>query len=555
MVVTHESHPLLAAPHADTAACGPESLLSELRDLAFAHDHLSSRSRVLFEQLRKMLGQDRLTHCLLGIQSLALQGDAAGARLLAAFLDANTPGSQLVPRIQDFASTRRYRLLSVDAEIAGEVHACVWLRQLAATVANCERTCGQAPAEYANRSPRPRDVPPLPLLRRTLLALVPGPRPSAPLTPEKRRLLVDLVRLETNAYQERVSHLAGVIDPFRVAAVMRALPLLNRADAEVRDLHRFAGWLEEGNDEAAFRKQVPRYHEILEDNERPRLISALEGDHRLAPLARLHAALLRSPQTARQLAGAMASVLVLAHQLLLAGERRDELDLVTAAELVLTSSSDGHLRLGLTPKLRHDLAAILVAPTRDDGWSAGLLAGLELDGDDLVLHDARQGLGERVWRHDLPTLTEMAGTGPAAPPAPEEPQEDLARDRGNDTVKQLVMANMGCVSILLGFLRNPEDHRHSWARRRRRAPLARPPRARGHRQRPRFALWFRQQGRAARLAGVAREHPGEVVAQVHPRQVRVAHRSQAHGDGQGQAAQRGHRRDPRLPRIPDLAGA
>ncbi len=456
MVVTQESHPLLAACRTDLPACGPESLLSELRDLALAHDQLSSRSRVLFEQLRKMLGQDRLVHCLLGIQSLAVQGDAAGARLLAAFLDANTPGSQLVPRIQDFASTRRYRLLSVDAEIAGDVHACVWLRQLAAAVANCERVCGRAPAEFTSRTPRPRDVPPLPLLRRTLADLMPGQRASAPLTTEQRRLLVELVRLETDAYQERVSHLAGVIDPFRVAVVMRALPLLNRADAEIRDLHRFAGWLEEGNDDAAFRKQVPRYQEVLEDNERPRLVAALELDRRLAPLGRIHAALLRSPQTARQLAGAMASVLVLAHQLVLAGVRRDELDLLSAAELVLTSSAGGHLRLALTPELRQDVASILVAPLRDDGWSAGLLAGLELDHDDLILRDERQGLGERVWRHDLPTLAEMAGTTAAAPVEAEKPQEDPTRDRGNDTVKQLVMANLGCVSILLGFLRNPK---------------------------------------------------------------------------------------------------
>jgi hypothetical protein len=456
VIVANESHPLLAAPRADTTLCGPQSLLGELSDLAFAHDQLSSRSRVLFEQLRKMLGQDRLTHCLLGIQSLALHGDAAGARLLAAFLDANTPGSQLVPRLQDFASTRRYGELSADAEAASGTHACVWLRRLATTVADCERICGPATAEFSIRPPRPRDAPPFPLLRRTLLTLMPGQRASAPLTPEQRRLLVELVRLETDAYQERVSHLAGVIDPFRVAAVMRALPLLNRADAEIRDLRRFAGWLEEGNDEAAFRKQVPRYQEVLEDNERPRLISAIEGDRRLAPLARLHTALLQSPQTARHIAGATASVLVLAHQLLLAGARRVELDLLAAAELVLTSSPGGHLRLALTPELRQEVATILVAPIRDDGWSAGLLAGLELDRGDLVLRDARQGLGERVWRHDLPTLAEMAGVATATPCATEKPLEDPARDRGNDTVKQLVMANLGCVSILLGFLRNPK---------------------------------------------------------------------------------------------------
>jgi len=299
-------------------------------------------------------------------------------------------------------------------------------------------------------------VPPLPLLRRTLLRLVPDPRANTPLAPAQRRLLVELVRLETDAYQERVSHLAGIIDPFRVAAVMRALPLLNRADAEIRDLHRFAGWLEEGNDEAAFRKQVPRYQEVLEDGERPRLVAALELDRRLAPLGRLHAALLRSPQTARQLAGGVASVLVLAHQLVLAGVRREEMDLLTAAELVLTSSPDGHLRLALTPDLQQDVASVIVAPLRDDGWSAGLLAGLELDHGDLVLRDARQGLGERVWRHDLPTLAEMAGTTCATPPEADQAPEDPTRDRGNDTVKQLVMANLGCVSILLGFLRNPK---------------------------------------------------------------------------------------------------
>lgn len=456
MVVTVETHPLLDHRRAEAHACGPEALNGELRDLAYVHDHLSSRSRVLFEQLRKMLGQDRLTHCLLGVQALAQDGDPAGARLLAAFLDANTPGSQLVPRLVEFTSTYRYRCRCVVAELAADTHACVWLRQLADAVAGCERARGRPLAEVPTRPARPRDAAPLPLLRQTLRALIPADHGDASLRTDQRRLLVELIRLETDAYQERVSHLAEVIDPFRVAAVMRALPLLNRADAEIRDLHRFAGWLEEGNDDAAFRHQVPRYQEVLEDNERPRLLAALDGDPRLAPLARVHAALLRAPQSARKLAGTMASLLALGHQLVVAGIRREELDLIAAAELALTSSPGGQLRVSLPPELRAEIAAILVGPNREDGWSAGLLAGLELDHADLVLREGRQGLGERVWHHDLPTLVEMSSTALPAPPPTAKPDDDPQRDRSNDTVKQLVMANLGCVSILLGFLRNPK---------------------------------------------------------------------------------------------------
>jgi hypothetical protein len=69
--------------------------------------------------------------------------DAAGARLLAAF-STPTAGVPVGPAHQDFASTS-LRMLAADAEVAGGVRHCVWLRQHA-VVADCERICGPAPA-------------------------------------------------------------------------------------------------------------------------------------------------------------------------------------------------------------------------------------------------------------------------------------------------------------------------------------------------------------------------------------------------------------------------
>ncbi len=446
-----DPHPLLACDAAASDPGVPETWLEELRDLAGLHDHCMPRSRHLHEQLRKMLGQERLVTCLLGIQTLALADDPAGARLLAALLDANTPGALLMPRVRRLRSCGR--MLNVDSDLVGTEFLSEWQDRLAATCAACARRLGgRADADAVSPAPLPHERPPLPLLRRTLALLTPASA-STPRPPDEDLLLLAaVIRLECDAYQERVSRLAGSIDPFRVTAVMRALPLLNRADAEVRDLNLLAGWLEAGDYAPAFQRRVPTAWDVLDEGERPRLIAALQKEPALAPLAAVHAAFLAAPQSVRQLAGPTARLLVVGQALVRAGLRERPLPLLEAVRLVLTHSPGGTLRLPLDDALEAAVSRCLLA-ARHGGQDD--LAGLEVRAGVLTLQQPRLALGDRIWRHDLPTLAELqAAADPSAAAQDGEPPVEERVDTSAAAVKQMVMNNVGSVSILLGFLRN-----------------------------------------------------------------------------------------------------
>lgn len=444
-------HPLLAPEPLACCEQLPAALLDELRELALGQDQLSTRSRILFEQLRKMLGQDRLPMCLLGIQTLAARNEPSGARLLAALLDAQTPGAQLLPRIRRFRST--HRLLVSDRDLVGESFLDEWEQRLAAVVARATALVGAADADVGGV--RTLDRPPLPLLRRMVDQATPVRGAASP--PEDHlQVLAELVRLECDAFQERVSRLAGSIDPYRVTAVMRALPLLNRADAEIRDLEQLAFWLEAGDVDAAFQRRVPREFEVLDEGERPRLAAAYAAEPALAPLAEIHRCFLKQPVSVGQLAGPVGRVLVLGRALHRAGLRSAELGLVGALSLVMSSVDRGRLVIELTDELAEAVGRILVAATPDD---AAALRGFELSGRVLTLAAPQLGLGDRVWRHDLPTLGEMKGLPEGDAEEQTGADDDHRNEAAEDTtsasaVKALVLNNVGSVSILLGFLRN-----------------------------------------------------------------------------------------------------
>lgn len=480
-----DQHPLLSLTRPPAGPPPPEPLLEELRELAGRHDHCRERSRVLYEQLRKMLGQDRLVTCLHGIQALAMAAEPAGARLLAALLDANTPGSVLLPRVRGFRSTGR--LLAADREQVGATFLGEWCGRLNDLIAACSLRCTGAVSSSSILDGQDRwraERSPLLLLNQTLAALWPGPprRPAGKTTPraaalpaDDQRLLAGLIRLECEAYQERISRLAGSIDPYRVTAVMRVLPLLSRADAEIRDLGLLATWLENGEFGQVFERRIPTAWDVLAENERPRLTAALQGEKRLAPLAAVHAAFLEAPLSVRQLAGPVARLLVLSSALTRENLREEPLHLLDAVSLVLCHGRDGCLHLPLTEDLGAAVGCSLLSARqggRDD------LAGLEIHDGTLILQQPRLTLGDRIWRHDLPVLQEIESEAPPAAiseaqaqdPAAAADADASAADKGADkdaadslradtstqAVKQLVMNNIGCVSIMLGFLRNPK---------------------------------------------------------------------------------------------------
>ena len=275
--------------------------------------------------------------------------------------------------------------------------------------------------------------------------------------PQRAALLASVLRIEVDAYQERISQLAGTVDPFRTAAIARVLPLLARADNELRDLRRLIDWIEEGNFVAAFSHSVPRYHDALDEAERRRFTETLNSSPDLADLAQLHANLETKPMPVPELAGRMARLMALGHQLVAAGKRETELDLVTAALLAQQYDTNGAFVMPLTPDLAENVAAVLLAPSNGQGLGSWSLDGLEVTVDGLVLRRPQVGLGDRIWRHDLPTADESDPQATEAEDTEGEDQdEEAARNITTGAFKKMVLNNIDSTTVVLGFLRNPK---------------------------------------------------------------------------------------------------
>jgi len=454
MAVTTASHCLLQETDGgDGEKSASKSVLKELAQLAFATDSLPDRSRILFQQLRKMVGQPRMVTCLHGLQSLAQRNEPAGARLLAAFLDANTPGARLIPRIHSFSSCRRIRLRM--GEGADNALLRNWEKRFQSLEGRTQKRSETMPGiQLDTTSGKPGSEPPYPLMRRCLRYIVASLYRQGKLSKEDQALMAELARLEVDAYQERISQLASEIDPFCVTAVIRVLPLLSRADAEIRDLRQFLAWIEAGEFQLAFHKRVPRSYEVMDEKERVEFVSAIIAADELVPLSELQEGLQLNAIPVPQLAACVARLMALTHQLRLIGLRHTDMDLLTAVKIVQRHEVEGELRLRLSPQLLEAIKGVLIGPTQSEGLASWPLTGFELDKDVLVLRLPGIGLGDRVWRDDLPVLEETNLEITAL--VEEEISQDKKENMQTAAIKRLVLNNMGTVSVMMGFLRNPK---------------------------------------------------------------------------------------------------
>lgn len=436
-------HPLLCESDSCSQQNTPaDRILNELAGLANATDSLPDRSRLLYKSLRKLIGQPLLATYLLGLQELARRSEPAGARLLAAFLDANTPGARLVPSIHSFSSCRRLHLqLAAQQGITASLRQ--WDQRMRELHATCQRRSEQIPGAAVLAPDRPGNEPPFPYFRRCLRYLVASLYRQGDLAGDDTDLLVDLARLEVDAYQERISQLAGQVNPYRAAAVSRVLPLLSQADTEVRDLREFIGWLADGQIDRAFHQRQPRLYDVIENKEREAFVKAVSSSRGLEPLSELLNGLLRSALPIPQMATSVARLMALAHYLYERGLRRKELDLLTATRIVQQYEKQGELRLPLDMRMRAAVTEILASPQTGEGLGSWPLTGLYLEDDQLVLRPD-QG-GDRYWRDDLPT-----------PPAEGERRPRLDDEADATAIKKLVLSNIGSISVLCGFLRNPK---------------------------------------------------------------------------------------------------
>jgi len=284
-------------------------------------------------------------------------------------------------------------------------------------------------------------------------------------------LLTELLRLETDAWQERISHLAGSIDPFRMATISRVLPLLSMADAEIRDLRQMISWIEEGYGGEEFEKPVSRSLDVLEDRERSALLQVLTVDPALAPLAGLFEGVAEHPVPVPVMAFCLMCLQALAERLSRVGVPGVELDLVTGARLVQkcfpAGSGFDELHLPLTGGLPEACRQILASVEEGMPTAAADLKGLAIRNGHLVITIAEGG---SFLEHDFPAagcetadddqVDEIAAWADDLLGEEIPESEDAGKININSAtvteLKHLVLSNIHSISVLLGFLRNPK---------------------------------------------------------------------------------------------------
>ncbi len=447
------------------------SVLEGLQALAYADADVAARAESLFMFLRKISPQAAAKEYLGGIQHLAVKGDPAGARLLAAFVDVSTPGDRLMPRVQRFTSSRRLNFrIRAAGDDPGNIHRD-WLQRFDDLADRCMVTDQDNVSDSTGVSVCPGCEPPWPVLQDTLQLLLARLSLGDDFETGDRKLLVELLRLEVDAWQERISHLAGSIDPFRVAAISRVLPLLGVADAEIRDLRQMISWIEEGCRGTEFDKPLSRSLDILEDNDRAALRGVLSGDPELAPLAELFDGLADHPVRVPVMAHCMKRLQDLAERLALLGVPGVELDLVTAALLIQThfptDGNEAEYHLPLPPGFPKACGHILEVADSGMGKEAADVSGMKIEGEFLVITIPEGGA---YLEHDFPAVV----SDPAENEQADDIQawaDDLLAEPGAEIeddgkidlnvatsteLKHLVMTNIQSTSVLLGFLRNPK---------------------------------------------------------------------------------------------------
>ena len=440
----------------DPSAPGAD-LRAALRELATAGNATADRAQTLYQRLRKLdarAAEDLLT----GIQSLAAAGDPVGARLLAAFLDVGTAGERLLPLVRDLSSARRLRLRILADPRGLTVFQKEWLRRLDTLSASGRRIAGGLDAAGAPETSS--QAGPWPLLCWTLARLLEICLAGEVPAPHQRGFLADLLELEVDAWQERISHLAGRIDPFRVTWVARLLPLLSQADLDIRDLRRLATWVREGRNDRAFFQQNLRGADVLEEKELAALSRLLDKSEKLQPLRDLFRRQRRMPMPMDRLATGAAGLLALNERLCQAQWQTERADLLDVVGFVLGHVHDDVLAVPVDDQTAAVIAMMLHEPDGWEGCAVWPLDTCRLRAGQLIV-DLPAGEDD-AWPDDLPVTDQehprLRAAEPTAPPAaPDEPVEEDAEgdsDRSSAAIKQLVLNNLQTISVLLGFLRN-----------------------------------------------------------------------------------------------------
>jgi len=431
-------------------------VVDELVQLAEMEQPISDLSRSLFLALRKQIGTAELTNTLLAVQYLGFKGEMSGARLIAAYLDVTTAGARLIPYVRNFTSSKRQKLNlsnisgTLDSSARDWQNRATRLGGICRSFPGVKQPVGEKEPWQAMRL----------VLNRLLSDVITGNGISA----ANRIILADLLKLETDAWEERIGRLAGMVNPFRISSVQRVLPILGRADVNIRDLRLLISWVSDGHDRQAFTRNGFRALEVLEDGEFESIFRATAREMKLQVLAALQRGGRDNPLAVDKLAKAVAALMALDSRLVAAGVKEGNLDLLSGVALAQQHTRGDTLALPLDQEQEIFLQNLLASDDEDpvagtagpSGWS---ISGFRLDAGQLILDLANENSGAGSWSHGLPTLADCdPGLPDVQPEVSDDPEVEIDKKEDLDAsaIKHLVMSNIMSVSVLLGFLRNPK---------------------------------------------------------------------------------------------------
>jgi len=446
-------------------------LIRKLKNEALTPEPLSVLSGTLFSQLRKVVNQVRHQEILGSIQGLAMEGSPEGTRLLAAFLDVNTPGARLLPQVKQFHSSRRRRFLILGQLQNAGTFEKAWLHRLDLLGSRCNRVLSEREIEAPVNNGKPGYEAPWPVLRACLRALLMDLAKDKVLCQEHRDLLLGLLKLEIDSRQERVSNLAGTVNPFNVRHVRRLLPMLSTIDGDIRDLRQLMAWIADGKDKVVFNKRLSRGLEVMDGNEFGKLLRADHGNSSISPLMHLLRSQNDQPIPLVESAVGMVHLMALSKALVNVGLCDEPLSPLMAATLIHDHYAGEEVWIPLEQGLSTDIEQILQDKSQDNTDSWWSLSGLHIVGGQLCVPLSGGDELSNLFSGALPSFVDVdkwMTEGPQRGNA--ETNDDLIDDEGsaeieseeqdlddsNTAVSQLVMQNIQSVSVLLGFLRNPK---------------------------------------------------------------------------------------------------
>lgn len=404
----------------------PPEVRRWLVDLSAEAD-ANSRCVMIATALRKQLDSPLFSAMGRGIVGGAVRGDAESIAALAGFLAVDGPGEGLIDRVHEFSNLHREIDTFRRSVAAGNV--------LPRNEQQLLERLNAIDNEYAVRWPSPpaeagvRDRGPAWRCRLAFAELVKELRARGVLDEIKLARFTRLTRLELDALEIRAGSLAGAINPYSARQVGQVMPILSSVDEELRDMRRFVGQLEETKNSALFREQFSTLITSLDDRDAARVRARLDAEDELSLLSRLLKGLDRHALPQRTLAWYVDRILEVGDVLVETGLRRRPIDVITALLVVFDHHEDGVVTVHASEAVRATIA--VAAPVNVEIVDVGLRIALDEAGA------RRQNLP-----HGLPV------------PAREEADEASTPKDKQESVKDLVMANINNTSVLLGLLKN-----------------------------------------------------------------------------------------------------